>query len=286
MTRALLLFMLVVLSSPAWAGGFKAEYVSASDPVLSNPHDLDLSPDGRFVYVSDLGNDRVAVFDAASLKLVGSIGEKDGLAAPHDAHIGPDGRLYVADTGNDRIVVYEVDGASGTKTDEVTGPFGAPEGVYAHADGRVYVTGAGSGNIVAMENGAPAAQMGGLRAPHDVIAAKDGSLWVADAGNDRMVLMSTELKILKVLEGEPYDFDGCRYQDLTDGGVLIVADKNTHSVKVIGPDDMLLAVIGTGRRGKGPNVFATLEGVVVRGDDIWFSDSGNDRIVRYRITAP
>ncbi|MDH3581546.1 MAG: NHL repeat-containing protein [Hyphomicrobiales bacterium] len=276
-----LLGLLVSLS--ASAGSFKAEFVNASDAVLSNPHDIDLSADGKYLYVSDLGHDRVAVLDAKKLTLEAAIGDKDGLAAPHDVHIGPDGRLYVADTGEDRVVIYEIDGLTGRKVDELTGPFGAPEGVLAHTDGRIYVTGAGSGNIVAFENGKPVARADGLRSPHDVAAAADGTLWVADAGNDRMLLMSRDLKILKTLTGKPYNFRGPRYQDITDDGNLVVADKYTHSIKVIAPEGALLAILGTGKRGKGPGVFATPEGVVVKGNDIWFADSGNNRVVRYRI---
>ena len=67
-------------------------------------------------------------------------------------------------------------------------------------------------------------------------------------------------------------------------GTLIVADKNTHSVKIIGPDGALLHVNGTGRAGKGPGRFATPEGAELRGDTLWNFDSGNDRIVKYRIT--
>lgn len=277
----LIIAALFALGTPAHA--FKAEFVAASEEVLSNPHDIDLSPDGKYVYVADLGNDRIAVLDAETLKLIGSIGEKDGLAAPHDAHVGPDGKLYVADTGNDRIVVYTLDGASGTKVGEIKGRIYAPEGVFAHSGGRVFATGAGSGNIVIYENGKVVAEAGGLSAPHDVISDRKGSFWVADAGNDRMVLMSNDLKVVKVLKGDAYKFDGPRYQDLTDDGLLIVADKNTHSVKVIGSDGGYRAVIGTGKRGKGPGVFTTPEGVVVRGDDLWLSDSGNNRVVRYRI---
>jgi hypothetical protein len=33
----------------------------------------------------------------------------------------------------------------------------------------------------------------------------------------------------------------------------------------------------------GPGEFRTPEGVEVRGDAVWFSDSGNDRIVKYRL---
>lgn len=279
----LTIFLLLATPVAGWAAGIKAEFLSASDTVLANPHDLDLSADGKFLYVSDLGNDRIAVFEADTLKYRGSIGDADGLAAPHDAHLGPDGLLYVADTGNDRIVVYAVNGLQGRKTGEITGPFAAPEGVHAGRNGRIFVTGAGSGNVVALSGGKVVARAEGLSAPHDVIENPDGSIWVADSGNDRMLLMTSELKLIKALEGAPYNFRGCRYQDLTETGALVVADKNSHSIKVIAPDGALLGVIGDGNRGNGPNVFATPEGVVIRGDTAWFSDSGNDRIVAYRL---
>lgn len=285
MARIATTLLLCLIATLAQAAEFKAVYVGASETILSNPHDIDLSADGRHLYVSDVGNDRVAVLDARSLKLTGTIGADDGLAAPHDVHRGPDNRLYVADTGNDRIVVFQLNGTEGKRVAEITGPFGSPEGVFAGSGGLVYVTGAGTGNIVAMKDGKPVVQSSGLRAPHDVIALKDGTLWIADAGNNRMVLMSRDLKQLKTLEGPPYNFAGCRYQDISDDGTLIVADKYTHSIKAIGPDGDLLAVIGNGKRGNGPYVFTTPEGVVVRGKDVWFSDSGNNRIVRYRITS-
>ena len=66
-------------------------------------------------------------------------------------------------------------------------------------------------------------------------------------------------------------------------GILIAADKYTHSVKFIGADGRLLHVLGTGRAEKGENRFTTPEGVEVRGDELWLSDSGNDRIVKYRL---
>ena len=45
----------------------------------------------------------------------------------------------------------------------------------------------------------------------------------------------------------------------------------------------LHVLLGTGRRGRGPGVFTTPEGVEVRGDTLWISDSGNDRVVTYRL---
>jgi hypothetical protein len=47
----------------------------------------------------------------------------------------------------------------------------------------------------------------------------------------------------------------------------------------------LIQVLGTGWVGKGEGVFNRPEGVEIRGDTIWLSDTYNDRVVRYRFTA-
>ena len=98
-----------------------------------------------------------------------------------------------------------------------------------------------------------------------------------------MLLMTDTFEIMKELKGAPYDFSGPRYQDMTSDGLLVVADKYTHNIKVIGPDGALVTTLGTGKAEKGPGKFTTPEGVVIRGDDVWFADSGNNRIVRYTI---
>ena len=109
-----------------------------------------------------------------------------------------------------------------------------------------------------------------------------GDIWLSDSGNDRMLLLSPDLEIKRELKGAPYNFNGVRYQDVLDDGTLITADKNNHQIKVISPDGALLKVIGA-ERGKGPGLFTTPEGVEVRGNILWLSDSGNDRILKYRM---
>ena len=94
----------------------------------------------------------------------------------------------------------------------------------------------------------------------------DGDIWLADAGNDRMLLLTPGLQIIKELSGPKYGFNGPRYQDVMPDGTLIVADKYTHSVKIIAVDGALLQVIGTGRAEKGPGKFTTPEGVELKGD--------------------
>jgi DNA-binding beta-propeller fold protein YncE len=158
-----------------------------------------------------------------------------------------------------------------------------PEGVLAHPNGRIYVAGAWSGNVVAYQGGKVIAELNGLSSPHDLERAPNGDIWLADAGNDRMLLLSPELTIKRELQGAPYHFDGVRYQDVLPDGTLVVADKNNHQVKIIGPDGQLLLVLGTGRPGKGPGQFTTPEGIEVQGETLWISDSGNDRVVKYQI---
>ena len=193
------------------------------------------------------------------------------------------GRAYVADTHNNRVAIYDIDGTKATLTGELSEKIRGPEDVLAHPNGRIYAAGAWSGNVAAYEKGEIVAELGSLSSPHDLELAPHGYLWLADAGNNRMLLLSPDLEINRELKGPPYNFDGVRYVDVLPDGTLIAADKNTHSVKFIGPDGSLLLVLGSGQPEKGPNVFTTPEGVELRGDTLWISDSGNDRITKYRI---
>ncbi|MGI9504489.1 MAG: hypothetical protein ACR2RE_15695, partial [Geminicoccaceae bacterium] len=59
-----------------------------------------------------------------------------------------------------------------------------------------------------------------------------------------------------------------------------------HQVKIIGPDGALRLVLGSGEAGKGPDLFTTPEGVEIRGNTLWLSDSGNDRVVKYELSLP
>lgn len=271
----------LALAGPA-AGQTGVQFLGASTVDLENPHDLKLSPDGKHLFVSDVGNNRIAILDPDSLDLVDAFGA-DHQSGTHDIDFGPDGRAYVADTHNNRVTIYEMTGTKARLVAELSEGIRGPEGVLVHPSGRIYVAGAWSGNVVAYREGKIVAALEGLRSPHDLELAPGGDLWLADAGNDRMLLLSPELEIKRELKGAPYDFNGVRYQDVLPDGTLIAADKNNHQVKIIAPDGSLQLVIGSGKPERGPGRFTTPEGVEVRLDRLWISDSGNDRIVSYRI---
>ena len=277
--------LLAALALP-FAGGpataFELQFVAASPARYAEPHDLVLSPDGQHLYVADNGNHRIAVLDPMTLELLGTFGAGE-VGSPHDVAFDLNGRLLVADTGNSRIAIYTADGVGGRLVGELKGTIRRPEGVVAHPNGRVYATGASSGNIEAFEGGRPVAVAHGLAAPHDIAVAADGTLWIADASNDRLVQMTPDLLVRRTVGGAAYHFDGPRYLDFDGNGRLYVADKYSPKIMVLAPDGTLIFTLGGNRAGLGPGKFDRPEGVAIVGTDIWFSDTYNDRIVRYRI---
>ncbi len=257
-------------------------YITGSEQAFAQPHDIVLSKDRRYLYVADNNNDRIAVLEPDGLGLIGTFGEGQ-VSEPHDVVFQSEDILLVADTGNNRIAIFNVQGATAKLAGELRGAITRPEGVAVHPNGRVYATGSASGNIEAFENGVSVAVAGGLSAPHDISIAPDGSLWIADAGNDRLVNMDQDFHVIRILKGQPYQFNGPRYLDFDQVGRLYVADKYNHQIKVLALDHAVLFTLGSGRSGIGRNVFDRPEGIAIQDQDIWFSDTYNNRIVRYRI---
>lgn len=277
-------FLVVFLSCHAIASQpLKALYEKESAVDLSNPHDLKLSPNGRYLMVSDVGNNRIAILDPDSLLFLGAFGA-DHQPSTHDIDFDEKGLAYVADTHNNRVTIYRMRDKLATLMIELSESIRGPEGVLAHPNGRIYVAGAWSGNVVAFDQGEKVKEVTGLLSPHDIELAPDGDLWLVDSGNDRVLLLSPDLVIKSELSREKYNFRGVRYLDTMDDGTLIAADKNTHSVKFIGVDGALRLMIGDGNAARG-NYYKlrTPEGVEVRGNQVWISDSGNNRIVRYLV---
>ncbi len=270
----------IFLSTRALA--FELEFVAASPQIYAEPHDLVLSPDRHSLYVADNGNNRIAVLNPISLKFIGSFGEGE-LGAPHDVVFNESGRLLVADTDNSRIAIYDLNSSPVKLIGEIVGEVRRPEGVEVDANGRVLATGAASGNIVVFKNNAIVAQAGGMSSPHDVVVAPNGTLWIADAGNNRLLNMTPEFKLISIVQGAPYHFKGPRYLDFDREGRLYVADKYANQIKVLAPDNSLLLTLGSGKSGLGPGKFDRPEGIAINGTDVWFSDTYNNRIVRYRI---
>jgi len=273
------------------------ELLATSKTIYSRPHDVALSADGAYLLVADLGNDDIKVLDSKSLRLLSRFGENE-LDAPHDVAFLTPTKVLVADTSNDRIAVYDFNGIDGTGrakaklVDSWRHSISNPEGVAASPDGRwVYATNVGGGSVVKMDTtGKVIKKVGGYDAgpghsysrPHDIAVHPDGRVFVADSGNDRMVILTADLDFITELNGPPYDFDDPKYMAFDAVGDLWLADEYRSRVLHLDKTNAIRQILGTGNKGSGPGELNWPEGVEVRGDLIWISDTYNNRILLLR----
>lgn len=261
-----------------------ASFDLASEPILADPHDLAIGPDGR-LYVADKFGARIAVFDPETLELIEMLGQ--GLyPGIHDISFGPDGRVAVAVTGSNLVALFPgIEALDELPDTGVRAP--RTEGALLHSNGDLYAMASGTGVLGWFRGDQFMGSVDGMAGAHDVAEAPDGSIWVADNFNRQLIRFSPELERLQVIDSLEYGFFGPRYLDVTDYGHLIVADQDAHRILLIDPeageDGALLGVLGDGTPGLGPNKFDDPEGVAVDGSRYFFSDSDNNRIVRYSV---
>jgi sugar lactone lactonase YvrE len=151
---------------------------------LSVPSGLALDGAGN-LYVSELGNYRVSIFNPQSGQFVRAFGKNVGgpgvnvctvsclpgesgsnpgaLSSPYGLAIGPDGNVYIAENGNSRISVFSSSG-------QFLRSFGSP--------------GNGAGN---------------LSGPYGVAVAPDGTVYVADTFNYRLSVFGSDGSFRKSL---------------------------------------------------------------------------------------
>lgn len=253
---------------------------------LSRPHDAAFSTDGKRIYVTDMANSLMRVFDAESLRLLDSFG-KDELSRPHDAEFDRQGRLLVADTGNDRVAIYDVSGAKPRLVGELAG-LSNPEGVGVAPDGRVYVTNTSAGSVSVFRDGRlertvgqPGSGAGQFSRPHDVEVDRDGKVYVVDSGNHRVQVLDADLKPLASV-GAALGLNEPKYLSF-DGERVWLADEYNHRIVVLDRSLRLAGILGSGKRGRSATEFHKPEAVLARAPFVWVIDTYNDRIVRLRV---
>ena len=263
--------------------------VAESERDFSQPHDVVLSPDGAFLYVADVGSDSIKVLDPATLITLGAFGANQ-LSGPHDVAFDQRGRLLVADTHNHRIAIYEVDGASGVFVDDIRGSLRTPEGVDVAADGAIYVTSASRDNVVKIRDGEIVGDVGEgggdadqYSRPHDIEAASDGRVVVADPGNDRLQILDTDLGFLRAIGRPQFRFDEPKYFTIDARGWIYLADEYNNRIVILDRDYRPLGILGASPSGTGSGELDHPEGAEVRGERLWIADTGNNRIVLYRL---
>ncbi len=265
-----------------------ARIEASSEATFDRPHDLVLAPDGKRLYVADLGNDVVKVLDPTSLITLGEIGRGE-LDSPHDVALDESGLLWVADSGNDRLVAYRIRENGARQVDEIAN-LSSPEGVAPASGGRIYLTNVGFHDVRLLADkrlvraiGSRGSGPNQLIRPHDIDIGPGGQVYVSDPGNDRIHVLDRNLEPRGMIGGEAYGFNEPKYFAVNQAGWLFVGDEYNHQIKVLDDARKIVGVIGTGERGDGPDRFNQPEGVEVWGDQLWISDTQNGRIKRFRL---
>jgi len=289
----LALGVLLSASTPSVGEDFRPVLMKTSAAEFSRPHDLVLSPDGRFLFVADNGNDVVKVLGPDSLRVLTVIGDGQ-LSAPHDVTFDAGGRLLVADTGNDRIAVYRF-GDAGPKDPGKTElietwnqDMGSPEGVAVGAKGRVFVTNAGLDTVMALEGGRVVKIAGGsgrgnnqYNRPHDVHVDRRGRVIIADSGNNRFQVLDRDLNFRGAWRGPPYHFNEPKYLADAEDGMVFIADEYNNRIVILNESDQPVGMFG-GKVGPLSGLLNQPEGVEVKGGRLWISDTYNNRILLFR----
>jgi len=118
---------------------------------LVSPGGIAIDVENRLLYVADVEQDQILVYDADTLKLkrrIGTGGAKHELTTPGDfarpsaVAVDQEGNLYVADTLNNRIEIFDGDGkfiSTFGKAGDAPGYFSRPKGVAIDSDGHIWV---------------------------------------------------------------------------------------------------------------------------------------------------
>ncbi|MHB8170423.1 MAG: 6-bladed beta-propeller [Thermincolia bacterium] len=154
---------------------------------------------GNKLYVADIGDSKVKVFDLKGSKLLefGKLGKGKGeLNSPNSVTVDGN-RVYVADSGNDRVQIFDTDGKylSVIEKDNKTAMFVNPRGVGV-SGGKVFVASKVTNYVVALDkDGKKLFTWGGMgqedvkfALPNGLFVDDDGRIYIADSVNQRVVV--------------------------------------------------------------------------------------------------
>lgn len=262
-----------------------AAFDGASAPILNDPHDLTLGPDGR-LYVADKFGGRVVILDPETLEQVGEFG--DGmLFQVRDVSFTPEGHAVLAVTGLGEVQVYDLSRDPPALIRRLPAP--GTEGALAHSSGRVFAM-VGAACAIAGFDGDAVAVMSRIPCGgHDIAEGPDGTLWVPDMQGDRVLRFSADLQLLGWIGGAGSGLIGPRYAAVDPLGRVAVADQDGHQVVLFDPaageHGAVIGVLGDGAPGMGPGKFDDPEGGASDGARWFISDSDNNRVVRYSVVV-
>jgi DNA-binding beta-propeller fold protein YncE len=211
-----------------WDVSLKRVYTfgKQGDGVISKPGGVGM--DGRhWIYVADVGNHLVRVYDPLGM-FVKQIGGPEDYLRPVDVAANATGeRIYVVDTGGidstqHQVIIYDADGDK-LRTIGVRGSgpgeFNLPIQAAVAPDGTLYVLDAGNFRVQAFdadgnylrEWGKVGRNFGDFARPRGIAVDADGNVYVTDSAFRNFQIFNANGELLMAIGGENFDDEPGQY---------------------------------------------------------------------------
>jgi DNA-binding beta-propeller fold protein YncE len=265
-----------------------------------------------FIYVVDMGNDRVESFSGDG-EFAGSWGGADGSVSfgstdeglgPTGIAIGFDGLIYVADTWNHRVVVLNSNGDAvrefGSFGDTADAPdatsqeglFFGPRAIAVTGD-EIYVVDTGNERVQVFSPdgtflrawGGKGSEPGQLSEPVGIAIGPDGRVYVADSGNGRISVFTRDGTPITqwpvaAWAGQAY-FEP--YLAIDNNGLIYATSSATGSVEVYDLDGTFV----TSLTGTGLEQFQRPIGITqTSAGQMMVTDAGLNAVLSFGTVAP
>ena len=261
---------------------------------IAEPVGLAVSDDGDRLYVADMMQQAVFVFDfkAKKFRKLGDVGVPSGIALDGKENI------YVVDTGRKSIGVF---GPDGKQLNEFADPeLSRPNGIAVDkARGKVYVVDTGgadakqhnvkvydlNGKRIGTIGGAPGGDLGRFSYPTYVTLDSSGNVYVSDTLNSRVQKFDPDGNFVTTfgqLGTNWGEFDKPKGIAVDTFGNLYVADSGWSNVQIFNPKGQVLLFFGG--RGPVPGMMKNpLALAIDKGNRIYVGDYLNHRIGVYEL---
>ena len=265
---------------------------------IRHPADVEVSPDGRTLYVSDFAQGIVHIFDLEE-RTVRYLGQPATLARPFGLALDAAGNLYIAEQAKRQIRVVSPSGSTLDifRSDHLIRP---TDVALDQKRGRLYVAdpshqdslehfvrvfdldGKYLGEVGQGRGMAP----GQLLFPTYVTLDSDGNVYVADTMNARISVFDPSGNFLRIIgsRGDGFGrFDKPKGIAFDSFGNLYVVDSSWSNVQIFGPGGDVLLYFGG--RGGYPGLLRNPTGVAIsrQQNRIFVADYLNHRVSVYQL---